>query len=51
MKLTVKTLKGAKFDVEVDESHTVDQAKSAIVRNLSLSVLRPTFINAFVFCD
>lgn len=32
MKLTVKTLKGAKFEVEVDESQTVQDAKSAIVR-------------------
>ncbi|GAX23632.1 UV excision repair protein RAD23 [Fistulifera solaris] len=30
MKLTVKTLKGAKFDVEVEETHTVQEAKSAI---------------------
>jgi hypothetical protein len=32
MKLTVKTLKGAKFVVDVDDSHTVEQVKAAIVR-------------------
>ena len=32
MKLTVKTLKGGKFDVQVEDSHTVAQVKNAIVR-------------------
>jgi len=32
MKLTVKTLKGGKFDVQVEESHTVAQVKGVIVR-------------------
>jgi hypothetical protein len=31
MKLTVKTLKGGKFDVDVDDGHTVLQVKGAIV--------------------
>lgn len=32
MKLTVKTLKGVKFEVEVDDASTIDQVKTAIVR-------------------
>lgn len=32
MKLTVKTLKGGKFEVEVDDALTVEQVKDAIVR-------------------
>lgn len=32
MKLTVKTLKGGKFDVQVEDTHTVAQVKGAIVR-------------------
>ena len=32
MKLTVKTLKGDKFDVQVEDSHTVAQVKNEIVR-------------------
>ena len=32
MKLTVKTLKGVKFDVQVEDSHTVAQVKDVIVR-------------------
>jgi hypothetical protein len=31
MKLTVKNLKGEKFEVEVDESLTVEQVKGVIV--------------------
>ena len=31
MKLTVKTLKGGKFEVEVEDSLTVEQVKSVIV--------------------
>lgn len=34
MKLTVKTLKGGKFEVEVDESKTVAEVKGIIVRSL-----------------
>lgn len=34
MKLTVKTLKGGKFDVQVEDTHTVAQVKGAIVRFL-----------------
>lgn len=32
MKLTVKTLKGGKFEVEVEDSNTVEQVKGIIVR-------------------
>jgi len=32
MKLTVKTLKGGKFDIHVEESQTVAQVKGIIVR-------------------
>jgi hypothetical protein len=35
MKLTVKTLKGEKFDVLVEETHTILQVKEIIVRSLS----------------
>jgi hypothetical protein len=38
MKLTVKTLKGAKFVVDVDDSHTVEQVKAAIVRFVCVMV-------------
>jgi hypothetical protein len=38
MKLTVKTLKGAKFDLEVEESLTVAQVKTRIVRRLSVFI-------------
>ena len=38
MKLTVKTLKGGKFDVQVEESHTVAQVKGVIVRSAFLLV-------------
>jgi hypothetical protein len=31
MKLTVKTLKGGKFEVEVDDGSTVSQVKGVIV--------------------
>ena len=31
MKVTVKTLKGEKFDVQVNDSHTVAQVKGVIV--------------------
>jgi hypothetical protein len=32
MKLTVKTLKGGKFEINVDEASTVEQVKAVIVR-------------------
>lgn len=32
MKLTVKTLKGNKFEIEVDDSKTVAEVKTVIVR-------------------
>jgi hypothetical protein len=37
MKLTIKTLKGAKFDLQVEESLTVAQVKTVIVRETVLS--------------
>jgi hypothetical protein len=33
MKLTVKTLKGGKFEVQVEETNTVAQVKGIIVRD------------------
>jgi hypothetical protein len=33
MKLAVKTLKGEKFQVEVEESMTMEQVKGVIVRS------------------
>jgi len=35
MKVTVKTLKGGKFEVEVEESNTVSEVKGKIVRCIS----------------
>jgi hypothetical protein len=42
MKLTVKTLKGAKFVIDVDDSHTVEQVKAAIVRFFVRRLLLPS---------
>jgi UV excision repair protein RAD23 len=46
MKLTVKTLKGAKFVVDVDDSNTVEQVKAAIVR-LNLEYVAFAFASVF----
>jgi len=40
MNLTVKTLKGGKFTIEVDPSSTVAQVKTVVVSLFRLSALR-----------
>lgn len=49
MKLTVKNLKGEKFDVEVEESLTVQEVKSAIVRILVRFAARSQLALLFLF--
>jgi hypothetical protein len=39
MQLTVKTLKGEKFTIEVEESHTIAQVKDIIVSTLQYYLL------------
>ena len=49
MKLTVKTLKGNKFEVEVDDSKLVSDVKTIIVRITFLLLAFRLFVCLFVF--
>jgi len=40
MQLTVKTLKGGKFTIEVDPSNTVAQAKAVIVSHIMIIIIQ-----------
>lgn len=49
MKLTVKTLKGNKFEVEVDDSKLVSDVKTIIVRITFLLLAFRLFVFVFSF--